>query len=77
MSKSIFYHAGCSVCVTVEQDIVDLIGSDNIELVHLGNDRNRIIEAKKAGVKSVPALLTTNGNVLHINFGASIEDVKG
>ena len=33
--------------------------------------------AEKAGVKSVPALLTPNGNVLHINFGASMADVKG
>jgi hypothetical protein len=32
--------------------------------------------AEKAGVKSVPALVTPNGNVLHINFGASIEDLK-
>ena len=34
-------------------------------------------EAEKAGVKSVPALVTPNGNVLHINFGASMADVKG
>ena len=39
--------------------------------------RNRIEDAEKAGVKSVPALVTPNGNVLHINFGASMEDVKG
>ncbi|MDT8347807.1 MAG: thioredoxin family protein, partial [Flavobacteriaceae bacterium] len=39
--------------------------------------RNRIAEAEQAGVKSVPALVTPNGNVLHINFGASMADVKG
>ncbi|MBM7420151.1 hypothetical protein M2254_001674 [Chryseobacterium sp. BIGb0186] len=33
-------------------------------------------EAEKAGVKSVPALVLPNGNVLHINFGASIENLK-
>ena len=77
MSKSVFYHAGCPVCVSAEQDIIHLIGPENVEIVHLGEDRMRISEAEKAGVKSVPALLTPNGNVLHINFGASIEDVKG
>lgn len=77
MAKSIFYHAGCPVCVSAEHDIVNLIGATNIEIVHIGEDRNRIAEAEKAGVKSVPALLTPNGNVLHINFGASMSDVKG
>jgi glutaredoxin 3 len=77
MAKSIFYHAGCPVCVSAEHDIVNLIGADNVELVHIGEDRSRIAEAEKAGVKSVPALLTPNGNVLHINFGASMTDVKG
>lgn len=77
MGKSIFYHAGCPVCVSAEHDIVNLIGATNVEIVHIGEDRNRIAEAEKAGVKSVPALLTPNGNVLHINFGASMADVKG
>jgi hypothetical protein len=77
MSKSIFYHAGCPVCISAEHDIVNLIGATNVEIVHIGEDRNRIAEAEKAGVKSVPALLTPNGNVLHLNFGASMADVKG
>ncbi|MER3328337.1 MAG: thioredoxin family protein [Candidatus Kapaibacterium sp.] len=76
MSKSIFYHAGCPVCVSAEHDIVNLIGSENVELVHLGEQSARIPTAEQSGVKSVPALVTPNGNVLHINFGASIEDVK-
>ena len=76
MSKSIFYHAGCPVCVSAEHDIVSLIGTENVEIIHLGEDQTRITEAEKAGVKSVPALLTPNGNVLHINFGATIADVK-
>ncbi|KFF25782.1 thioredoxin [Chryseobacterium vrystaatense] len=76
MKKPIFYHAGCSVCVSAEHDIINLIGAENVEIVHLGDDRNRIQDAEKAGVKSVPALVTPNGNVLHINFGASMEDVK-
>lgn len=77
MAKSIFYHAGCPVCISAEHDIVNLIGASNVEVVHIGEDRNRISEAENAGVKSVPALVTANGNVLHINFGASMADVKG
>lgn len=77
MTKSVFYHAGCPVCVSAEHDIVTLLGANQVEVVHLGNDRTKIEEAEKAGVKSVPALVTPNGNVLHINFGASMADVKG
>lgn len=76
MAKSIFYHAGCPVCVSAEHDIIKLVGAENVEVVHLGDSKERIAEAETAGVKSVPALLTPNGNVLHINFGASMEDVK-
>lgn len=76
MAKSIFYHAGCPVCVSAEHDIINLVGATNVEIVHIGEDRHRIVEAENAGVKSVPALLTPNGNVLHLNFGASIADLK-
>jgi glutaredoxin 3 len=76
MSKSIFYHAGCPVCVSAEQDIIQLIGKEHVDVVHLGDNKDRITEAERAGVRSVPALVTPNGNVLHINFGASIADVK-
>jgi len=77
MSKSIFYHAGCPVCLGAEQDIVNLLGASNVEVVHFGTDKSRIAEAETRGVKSVPALVTPNGNVLHINFGATMADVKG
>lgn len=77
MSKSIFYHAGCPVCVSAEQDVVTLIGIENVSVVNIGENRDRILEAEGLGIKSVPALVTPNGNVLHINYGASIEEVKG
>ncbi len=77
MSKSVFYHAGCPVCLSAEQDLVHLIGAHQVDVVHLGEHRHRIDEAEKVGVRSVPALVTPGGNVLHINFGASIEDVRG
>lgn len=76
MSKSIFYHAGCSVCVSAEHDIINLVGAENVEVVNIAENKNRISEAENAGVISVPAIVTSTGNVLHINFGASMTDVK-
>ncbi len=76
MSKSIFYHAGCPVCVSAEQEIISLIGESNVEVIHLGEQKDQIATAERVGVQSVPALLTPSGQVLHINFGASLSDVK-
>ncbi|MFF2528081.1 glutaredoxin family protein [Brevibacillus sp. NPDC058079] len=77
MLKAIFYHAGCPVCVDAEQVVLDYLDQTkiDIEIVHLGTERNRLEEAEKAGIQSVPALVI-GGNVYHINFGASLEDVK-
>ena len=76
MKKPTFYHAGCPVCISAEHDIVDLIGSNNVEIVHLGEQPEHINQAEKLGVQSVPALISPSGNVLHINFGAAIEALK-
>jgi glutaredoxin len=77
MKKTVFYHAGCSVCVAAKNEFVRALDPNQyqIEVVHLGQDKSRIAEAEKAGVKSVPALLV-EGSPFHINFGASLEDVK-
>lgn len=77
MSKAVFYHAGCPVCVDAEKMVADAIDTKRyqLEVVHFANAKNRIAEAEKAGVKSVPALVI-DGNVFHINFGASLDDVR-
>jgi len=77
MSTAIFYHAGCPVCLGAEQLVADAIDRSKyqVEVVHLGEQADRIAEAESAGVKSVPALVL-NDNVFHINFGASIDDLK-
>jgi glutaredoxin len=77
MSKAVFYHAGCPVCIEAEQMVADAVDKKryDLEVVHFGNAKDRIAEAEKAGVKSVPALVM-DGNVFHINFGASLDDVK-
>ncbi|HKX83566.1 MAG TPA: hypothetical protein VJL58_05035 [Pyrinomonadaceae bacterium] len=76
-SKAVFYHAGCSVCLDAEQMIVDTIDQDRfeVEIVHLGEQKDRIPEAEAVGVSSVPAL-TIGGHPFHINFGAAIADLK-
>ena len=78
MNKAIFYHAGCPVCINVEQQIVEALDKNkfDIEVIHLGENKSQIGAAEKLGVESVPALLL-NGNLFHINFGASLSDVKG
>lgn len=74
MAKAIFYHAGCPVCVSAEHDVLTMIDRSkfDVEVVHLGEQSSALPLAKQAGVKSVPALVMDNGNVLHINFGADI-----
>ena len=77
MTNAIFYHAGCPVCLGAEQLVADAIDRSKfqIEVVHLGEQADRIAEAETAGVESVPALVL-NDQVFHINFGASIDDLK-
>ncbi|USW97581.1 thioredoxin family protein [Pseudomonas proteolytica] len=76
MSTARFYHAGCSVCVSAEQTLLNLLDPAlKVEVVHLGEQPQRIAEAERVGVKSVPAFVH-DGQVLHLNFGASIDDLK-
>jgi hypothetical protein len=76
MKKSVFYHAGCPVCISAEHEILELMDPVTVEVIHLGEEKSKITQAENAGVKSVPALVTPTGNVLHINYGASMADLK-
>jgi glutaredoxin len=76
MTTARFYHAGCPVCVSAEQTLLNLLDPQvKVEVVHLGDQKQRVAEAEQAGVKSAPALVV-DGQVLHLNFGASIDDLK-
>lgn len=77
MKKAIFYHAGCAVCLDAERMVLEHLDETKVdlEIVHFGEEPSRIEEAESFGVKSVPALVL-DGKTYHINFGASIEDVK-
>ncbi len=76
-TKAIFYHAGCPVCVAAEKNIALAIdpARHDVEIVHLGEAKERLAEAERAGVKSVPALVL-DGTAYHINFGAGIEALR-
>ncbi len=75
--KAVFYHAGCPVCVSAEQSVLAALDKDRyaVEVVHLGTAKGRLPEAEKLGVKSVPAL-ALDGQVFHINFGASLSALR-
>lgn len=76
-TKAVFYHAGCPVCVSAEQSMLGALDPSrfDVEVVHLGTAKNRLAEAETLGVKSVPALVLDH-QVFHINFGASLSDLK-
>jgi len=76
-TKAIFYHAGCPVCVAAEHNIVEALDRSryDVEIVHLGQNKARLAEAEKAGVKSVPALVL-GGQTFHINCGASLDALR-
>ena len=76
--KATFYHAGCPVCIAAEQQVAQALDPRRyaVEIVHLGADKVRIAEAEAAGVTSVPALVI-DGAPYHINFGATLADVRG
>ena len=75
--KATFYHAGCTVCVDAEQRFAHALDPKDyaVEIVHLGEQPNRIAEAEAAGVRSVPAMVV-EGSPYHINFGAALADLK-
>ncbi|MBK7091100.1 MAG: thioredoxin family protein [bacterium] len=77
MKKATFYHAGCPVCLSAEQQFVGGLDKNmyEVEVVHLGTAKARIAEAEALGVKSVPALVV-DGSPFHINFGAGIDELK-
>ena len=67
--KATFYHAGCSVCVSVEQALGQALDPAryDVEIVDFNTAPDRIAEAEAAGVQSVPAYVI-DGQPFHINF---------
>ena len=77
MSTVLFFHAGCPVCLSAEQQFARALDPARyqVEVVHLGEQKGRIAQAEGFGVKSVPALVI-DGQPFHINFGAALADLK-
>ncbi len=77
MNRAVFFHAGCPVCVAAEQQVAQALDPSRyaVEVVHLGEQPDRLPEAKQAGVQSVPALVL-EGQPFHINFGAALSDLE-
>jgi glutaredoxin len=75
--NAIFFHAGCPVCLSAEQQVAQALDPAryDVEIVHLGEQPNRLGEAESSGVTSVPALVI-DGLPFHINFGAAIADLR-
>lgn len=76
-TKAVFYHAGCSVCVDAEQQLAHSLDPNrfDVEIVNLGDHKDRLAEAESSGVKSVPAMVI-GGLPYHINFGASLDALR-
>lgn len=76
-STATFYHAGCPVCIEAEQQVARALDPARftVEIVHLGEARERLAAAERAGVKSVPALVI-DGLPFHINHGADLTDLR-
>ncbi|MCA9133899.1 MAG: thioredoxin family protein [Planctomycetales bacterium] len=76
-AKAQFYHAGCPVCVSAEESVVralDPVRFD-VEVIHLGEQPQRIAEAEGQGIRSVPALVI-DGQAFHVNHGADLAALK-
>lgn len=76
-TKATFYHAGCPVCIAAERTVAEGLDRSryDVETVHLGEQKGRVPEAERAGVKSVPALVI-GGQAFHINHGADLAALK-
>ena len=75
--KATFYHAGCPVCLEAEAIVTQHLdrSKSDLEIVHLGQAKERLSEAAAAGVKSVPALVI-GGRTLHLNHGADLAALR-
>lgn len=75
-TSALFFHAGCPVCVEAEQQLATALDGARyeLEIVHLGTQKERLAQAESLGVRSVPALVL-GGQPFHINFGAALADL--
>ena len=77
MSEVLSFHAGCPVRISAEQQFIQALDATrcSVKVVHLGEQKDRIAQAERSGVKSVPALVIA-GQPFHINYGAALANLK-
>jgi glutaredoxin len=75
--QAVFYHAGCPVCVSAENQVAKALDPSryDVQYVDLRTQKQKITEAETAHVQSVPALVI-GGQVFHINYGAALSDLR-
>lgn len=74
MQKTILFHDGCNVCLSIESAFNSLFNNGQIafESVNLGLDNRRSAEAVQLGVTRLPSLVL-EGKVLRIDDHSPIE----
>lgn len=62
MTKAIYYHAGCAICVEAERSLLPLLDHKqvDIEVVHLAEQSARIAERKRPGSSRFLPWLSTD-----------------
>jgi len=66
MSEALLFHGGCPVCISAEQQFIQALDPTRyaVEVVHLGEQKDRIAQAECYGVKSVPAWICFPGSTV-------------
>ena len=74
MNKTILFHDGCGVCLSIEASFAQLFsgGPVGFESVNLGLDKHRSAEAVQLGITRLPSLVV-NGKVLKVDDHSPIE----
>jgi hypothetical protein len=74
MQKTILFHDGCNICLSIEAAFNQLFsnGSVDFESVNLGMDNRRSAEALQLGITRLPSLVM-DGKVLRVEDHSPID----
>ena len=74
MTKSLLFHDGCNICLSIEAAFQTLLGNAGLdfESVNLGLDASRGEEAVRLGVTRLPSLVL-NGKVMKVDDHSPID----
>ena len=74
MTKTILFHDGCNICLSIEAAFQSLLGNArfDFESVNLGLDSSRGAEAARLGVTRLPSLVL-DGKVMKVDDHSPID----